>query len=220
LVPAGFPAAILDVDGVRVDSPHERAWRDTLDELMETSWLRSETGLPARPTASPPSSTHAEMSYKPTRVGAQAVLEHFGGPRPRIVERFYGDLLGLAAVAGWEDGVAFRVGTGVLLLSDRGRLAERRGPIADHGKSDPGHVCLRADRSEYERWRERLESARVEIVHDSDWSSGGRSFYFKDPAENLREIADCGRGSRSRAVVHVGAVAPRSCARSRRTAAS
>ena len=33
-----FAGAILDVDGVLVDSPHERAWRDTLRELMESDW--------------------------------------------------------------------------------------------------------------------------------------------------------------------------------------
>ena len=106
------------------------------------------------------------------------------------VERFYGGLLGLPAVAGWGDGVAFRLGTGVLLLFDRDRLAERTDPIADHGTSGPGHACLRAAPGEYERWREHLESAGVEIVHDSDWGSGARSFYFKDPAGNLLEIAD------------------------------
>jgi catechol 2,3-dioxygenase-like lactoylglutathione lyase family enzyme len=116
-------------------------------------------------------------------------LYHDGGDR-EAVERFYGDLLGLPAVAGWEDGIAFRVGTGVLLLFDRGRLAERPGPVADHGTSGPGHVCLQAGAGEYERWRERLEAAGVEIVHDGDWSGGGRSFYFKDPAGNLVEIAD------------------------------
>jgi catechol 2,3-dioxygenase-like lactoylglutathione lyase family enzyme len=94
-------------------------------------------------------------------------------------------------VAGWEDGVAFRVGTGVLLLFDRARLAERPGPIADHGTSGPGHACLRAGGDDYDRWREHLEAAGVEIVHDSEWGDSGRSFYFKDPAGNLLEIADC-----------------------------
>lgn len=119
----------------------------------------------------------------------ETALYHDGRDR-EAVERFYGDLLGLPAVAGWEDGVAFRVGTGVLLLFDRDRLAERCSPVADHGTSGPGHVCLRAGGGEYERWREHLEAAGVEIVHDSDWSGGGRSFYFKDPAGNLVEIAD------------------------------
>ncbi len=30
--------AIFDVDGVLVDSPHERAWRDALQRLMEVGW--------------------------------------------------------------------------------------------------------------------------------------------------------------------------------------
>jgi beta-phosphoglucomutase len=35
---SGFAGAIFDVDGVLVDSPHERAWRDGLQELMEGPW--------------------------------------------------------------------------------------------------------------------------------------------------------------------------------------
>ncbi len=34
----GFEGAICDVDGVLVDSPHERAWKDSLRELMENDW--------------------------------------------------------------------------------------------------------------------------------------------------------------------------------------
>jgi len=30
--------AIFDVDGVLVDSPHEKAWRESLRELMEGEW--------------------------------------------------------------------------------------------------------------------------------------------------------------------------------------
>jgi beta-phosphoglucomutase len=35
---APLQAAIFDVDGVLVDSPHEQAWRETLDELMGGPW--------------------------------------------------------------------------------------------------------------------------------------------------------------------------------------
>ena len=35
---AMFRGAIFDVDGVLVDSPHEKAWRETLRELMESDW--------------------------------------------------------------------------------------------------------------------------------------------------------------------------------------
>ena len=118
----------------------------------------------------------------------ETALYHDGAER-EAVERFYRDVLGLPRVAGWEDGMAFRIGAAVVLLFDRERLAERDGPIADHGTAGPGHACLRAAGGDYERWRARLEQAGVAIVHDHDWGSG-RSFYFKDPAGNLLEIAD------------------------------
>ena len=41
----GFRGAVFDVDGVLVDSPHERAWREALQELMENEWsdIRGQT---------------------------------------------------------------------------------------------------------------------------------------------------------------------------------
>jgi catechol 2,3-dioxygenase-like lactoylglutathione lyase family enzyme len=119
----------------------------------------------------------------------ETALYHDSGAR-QAVERFYGSVLGLPRVARWDDGLAFRVAGGFVLLFDRERLAQRGGPIAEHGTSGPGHLCLRADAGEYERWRRHLEAAKVEIVHDSEWGGGRRSFYFKDPAGNLLEIAD------------------------------
>ena len=119
----------------------------------------------------------------------ETALYHDGGDREAI-ERFYGDVLGLPAVAAWPDGVAFRVGAGVLLLFDRDGLAERGGPIAEHGSTGPGHACLRAEGAEYDRRREQIAGAGTPITHDAEWGGGGRSFYFKDPAGNLLEVAD------------------------------
>ncbi|MGH2950547.1 MAG: VOC family protein [Solirubrobacterales bacterium] len=119
----------------------------------------------------------------------ETALYHESTEREAI-ERFYGELLALPLVARWDDGLAFRVGAGVLLLFDRQGLEARAGPIADHGASGPGHSCLRASREHYERWRERLLEHGVEVLHDHDWSGGKRSFYFHDPAGNLLEIAD------------------------------
>ena len=34
----GFTGAIFDIDGVMVNSPHEQAWSDSLDELMGNEW--------------------------------------------------------------------------------------------------------------------------------------------------------------------------------------
>ncbi len=71
---------IFDVDGVLVDSPHERAWRESLQQLMETDWreLRPATGYP------PARFSHAfyqgVMAGKPRLAGARAALEALGVP--------------------------------------------------------------------------------------------------------------------------------------------
>ena len=41
-----YRGAIFDVDGVLVDSPHELAWREALQGLMEREWrdIRHQTG--------------------------------------------------------------------------------------------------------------------------------------------------------------------------------
>ena len=134
------------------------------------------------------------MSSPPRPTALAGLLEtclyHDTSEAPEV-ERFYGELLGLPLVASWPDGKAFRVGPGVLLLFDRELLAERPGPISDHGSSGPGHACLLAGgEAEYEAVGRRLEAAGVEITHEHTWGSGRRSFYFKDPAGNLLELAD------------------------------
>ncbi|MGI8576322.1 MAG: HAD family hydrolase [Nocardioidaceae bacterium] len=76
----GFTGAIFDVDGVLVDSPHERAWRDSLRELMEHDWLdiREQTTWSAERFT--PQVYQQVMSGKPRMSGALAALEHFEVP--------------------------------------------------------------------------------------------------------------------------------------------
>jgi catechol 2,3-dioxygenase-like lactoylglutathione lyase family enzyme len=107
------------------------------------------------------------------------------------IERFYGETLGLALVSRWPGGMAFRAGTGVLLLFDRAELARRDGPISAHGTVGPGHACLLAGgEDEYERWKSRLSEIGVAVTHEHEWPRQRRSIYFADPAGNLLEIAD------------------------------
>jgi beta-phosphoglucomutase-like phosphatase (HAD superfamily) len=79
-VPDGFGGAVFDVDGVLVDSPHERAWREALRELMEGDWsgIRDETTW--SPEAFTPQVYQQVMSGKPRLSGARAALDHFGVP--------------------------------------------------------------------------------------------------------------------------------------------
>jgi beta-phosphoglucomutase-like phosphatase (HAD superfamily) len=75
-----FQGAIFDVDGVLVDTPHERAWRDTLRELMQSDWgaIREQTTW--SPEAFTPQVYQSLVSGKPRMSGAVAALEHFRVP--------------------------------------------------------------------------------------------------------------------------------------------
>jgi beta-phosphoglucomutase len=79
-VPRQFQGAIFDVDGVLVDSPHEKAWRESLRELMENDW----SGIRDHTTWSPEAFTsrvyEEQMSGKPRMAGARAALEYFHVP--------------------------------------------------------------------------------------------------------------------------------------------
>lgn len=103
---------------------------------------------------------------------------------------FYRDTLGLTEVANWREGTVFRLGFGVLLLFDRKLLAENDSPVAQHGSSGVGHICFLAAPGHYAEMRSRLEDAGVEIEHDQEWSEDRCSFYFRDPADNLLEVAN------------------------------
>jgi beta-phosphoglucomutase len=86
-----FRGAIFDVDGVLVDSPHEQAWREGLQQLMENEWadIRKETSY--SPEKFTPEVYQRVMSGKPRYAGAQAVLEYFGMPDAERHAREYGD---------------------------------------------------------------------------------------------------------------------------------
>jgi beta-phosphoglucomutase len=90
-VATGFRGAIFDVDGVLVDSPHERAWRDALKELMETQWSDVQPETSYSPERFTPQVYQQVMSGKPRFSGAQSALEYFGVPDAETRSRTYGD---------------------------------------------------------------------------------------------------------------------------------
>ncbi len=108
-------------------------------------------------------------------------------------KRFYGKVLGLDLFSE-EPGrhVFFRCGAQMLLLFDPA-VTETPGsslPVPPHGSRGPGHVCFRAESSDIETWRRRLQDAGVDIESDFEWPQGGRSIYFRDPAGNSLEFAE------------------------------
>lgn len=77
-----FRGAIFDVDGVLVDSPHERAWREAFRELMETGWSDIRDKTTYTPERFTPEVYQEVMSGKPRMSGARAALDYFEVPDP------------------------------------------------------------------------------------------------------------------------------------------
>jgi catechol 2,3-dioxygenase-like lactoylglutathione lyase family enzyme len=101
--------------------------------------------------------------------------------------RFYREVLELRPFA--EQSYGHRLPNGVFLLFNRDRSSVQERP-PPHGTTGPGHTCFLAAAGEYDRWREELQAKGVEIVEETQWPRGPRSFYFEDPAGNLLEIAE------------------------------
>ena len=73
-------AVVFDVDGVLVDSPHERAWREALTELIEGEWAGAPGDGAPRPIVLDTGLYQAKVAGKPRLEGARAVLDHFAIP--------------------------------------------------------------------------------------------------------------------------------------------
>jgi beta-phosphoglucomutase len=76
----GFRGGIFDVDGVLVDSPHDRAWRDALRELMDGEWRDIRDRTSYSPERFTPAVYQQVMAGMPRLAGARAALEYFGVP--------------------------------------------------------------------------------------------------------------------------------------------
>lgn len=86
-----FAAVIFDVDGVLVDSPHERAWRETLDELMRSVWSPLQPSTTYAPDRFDTKLYQTLVSGKPRLDGALAILEYFDIPDAATRARTYAD---------------------------------------------------------------------------------------------------------------------------------
>ena len=87
----GFQGAIFDVDGVLVDSPHERAWRQALRELMEGEWADIRDRTTWSPEAFTSEVYQRVISGRPRMSGALGALEHFGVPDAVTRAKAYAD---------------------------------------------------------------------------------------------------------------------------------
>ncbi len=120
---ADFQGAIFDVDGVLVDSPHERAWREALRRLMEDEWSDVQPQTSYAPEKFTPEVYQRVMSGKPRYAGARDALEYFGVPDAERRAQEYGDrkqqmivqLIEASEFHAYPDALRF-----VLAVKDRG----------------------------------------------------------------------------------------------------
>ena len=135
----GFAGAIFDVDGVLVDSPHERAWRETLHELMETRWrdLRGQTSW--SPDGFTSRVYQEIVAGKPRLSGARAALAYFGLPDAKTHASEYAERKQEVVVALIEAGEFTAFPDALRLLLD---VREAGIPIATASSSKNGRLLL------------------------------------------------------------------------------
>ena len=104
-------------------------------------------------------------------------------------EKFYTSVLGLTLFAK-EPGrhLFFQFADQMLLIFNPTKTVEES-EIAPHGARGPGHVAFAVPTTELDRWKRHLESNGIGIEKDRSWPKGGRSLYFRDPADNCLELA-------------------------------
>jgi catechol 2,3-dioxygenase-like lactoylglutathione lyase family enzyme len=108
---------------------------------------------------------------------------------PALVS-FYKDVVCLAEIdAPDEHSAAFRLEDGnVLLVFDPSRTSSPGRFVPEHGTTGDGHVAFRV--ADLDAAAGELRGHAVEIEREITWPRGGRSVYFRDPANNSVEFVE------------------------------
>jgi catechol 2,3-dioxygenase-like lactoylglutathione lyase family enzyme len=111
--------------------------------------------------------------------------------------RFYEEVMGLDRLEGDARFRAYSVaGRDVLLLFRQGGTLEPLelpgGVIPPHDGSGRLHMAFAVEASELPAWEEHLKLHAVAIESRLRWPRGGVSLFFRDPNENLLELATRG----------------------------
>lgn len=111
---------------------------------------------------------------------------YYGAEEREAALRFYREVLGLEEV---DEGLAFRLGDGVVLLFDADASSRQERP-PPHGAHGAVHTCFVTEPESYDAWKAHLGDRGIALTDEIGWGNGVRSFYFDDPAGNVLEIAD------------------------------
>lgn len=130
----------------------------------------------------------------PEMSGILETVLYYTGSEEEATRRFYVQTMGMNLIGQTPGRQLFlRAGTGVFLLFNA-EATRTPGSLPPHGATGPGHVCFLVPVSAYRQWQEHLADAGIKILEEVDWPPGkmplGSSFYFRDPSDNLLEIAN------------------------------
>ena len=111
--------------------------------------------------------------------------------------RFYRDRLGLRLLESLDRLCAFAAGDHqVLLIFLVGGSVEPvqmpGGLIPPHDGSGQSHFAFATPKEDLPAWKNHLTVQGIAIESEVDWPSGGKSLYFRDPDQNLVELATPG----------------------------
>ena len=110
--------------------------------------------------------------------------------------KFYESLFGFEAMVSDGRFCAFHVGANVLLLFTEGASDKPIhlgiGVIPPHATRGAGHLAFAIAADALHSWRMRLREHEIEIESEVRWERGGTSLYFRDPDDNLVELATPG----------------------------
>jgi catechol 2,3-dioxygenase-like lactoylglutathione lyase family enzyme len=110
---------------------------------------------------------------------------------------FYDRLFGFATLDRTDEFCAYNVGgRSVFLLFLQGSTSAARvlsgGTIPAHGGDSPTHFAFAIPAADLPAWEQRLAAAEITIEGRVTWDRGGQSIYFRDPDNNLLELATPG----------------------------
>jgi len=112
-------------------------------------------------------------------------------------ESFYSGIMNFEMIAKDEGRHLFyRCENGMLLIFNPDDTISRQTEVGGsevplHGAKGQVHVAFSVEQDQYDDWKDKIEGHGIIIESEIVWSSGIRSFYFRDPSGNSLEII-CG----------------------------
>jgi catechol 2,3-dioxygenase-like lactoylglutathione lyase family enzyme len=102
---------------------------------------------------------------------------------------FYQEILGLHLHSESEGRhLFFRCGNSMLMIFHPEETLKPKFDVPTHGARGPGHVAFSVPESEFHNWPDYLKTKGISIEKQIDWPGGGKSIYFRDPANNSVEL--------------------------------